>query len=186
MRKPRKLMLRLTVGAMLLVVFYFSWTLLFNGNDTIQLLQPDKPYTSIAQVLQDSRFKGKIIYGDIWGTSCIPCIEEFKNHTQPLKQHYKGKQDVAFLYLCIDSHPGAEYRWKKRVKEYNIQGDHVLLTEEQFYTFYDQVAGQPDAAKYIPRYFIADRSGNILIQQARRPSENKALYNQIDSTLNIQ
>jgi hypothetical protein len=113
-------------------------------------------------------------------------MEEFKNHTQPLKQHYKGRNDIAFLYLCIDNHAGAEYRWKKRIKDYDIEGNHVLLTEEQFYKLYDQVAGQADVAKYIPRYFISDRGGNVIVRQARRPSENRALYSQIDSTLSLQ
>ena len=186
MRKPLKAIFGLIIGVVLIASVYFGWTLLFGGNDKIQLIQPDKPYTSISQILQDGRFKGKVVYGDIWGTSCLPCIEEFKHHTQPLKQHYKGQEDVAFLYLCIDNHPGAEYRWKKRIKDYNIQGHHVLLTEEQFNATYYQVVCQVDPVKYIPRYFISDRGGKVIVHQARRPSENRALYSQIDSTLNLQ
>ncbi|GAB3736903.1 hypothetical protein GCM10028816_39830 [Spirosoma lituiforme] len=185
MRKPTKAVFGFIVGVIFVTSVYVGWTLIFAGNDDIQLIQSDKPYTSVVQILQDKRFKNKVVYGDIWGTSCLPCLEEFKHHTQPLKQHYKGREDIAFLYLCIDNHPGAEYRWKKRIKEYNIQGHHVLLTEEQFNTFYDQVVGRADPVKYIPRYFIADRGGQVIVHQARRPSENKALYSQIDSTLNL-
>ena len=185
MKKSPKMIFKLVAGLVLIASAYFGWTLLFSGNDSIQLIQPRKSFESITQILQDGRFKGKVVYGDIWGTSCPPCMEEFKNHTKPLKQHYRGREDVAFLYLCVDSHPGAEYRWKKRIKDFDIQGNHVLLTEEQFYKFYDQVAGKADAAKYIPRYFISDRGGNVIVQQARRPSEYKALYSEIDSTLSL-
>jgi len=177
------LLLRLAIGSIVLAFAYFGWTLFFSENEKTQFISSDKPYTSIDQILQDERFNGKLVYGDFWGTSCMPCIEEFREYTQPLKNYYKGRNDIVFLYLCVDNNLGAEYRWKKRIVDNNVQGYHVLLNQEQFDRLYDQVADQKDAVKYIPRYFIRDKRGHLVVRQAKRPSDEKILYRQIDSTL---
>lgn len=88
MKKYLGLFLKLLAGASLLAVSYFGWPLFYQGTDRIKLLEPSKPYTSITEILQVDELRGKVIYADMWGTTCGPCLEEFKNHTKPLKRQY--------------------------------------------------------------------------------------------------
>lgn len=184
MKKPLNAFLKLLAGASLLAIIYFGWTLRYQGDEKIRLLEPSKPYTSIKEILQADELKGKVIYADMWGTTCGPCLEEFKNHTKPLKNQYQHNENIAFLYVCLDKHPGAAYRWKKRIKEFDIQGYHVLLNEDQFIKFYSEIANNSRSTQHaIPRYFIVNKKGDFVARNAKRPSDYKRLYVQLDSTL---
>ncbi len=184
MKRSLNVFLKLAAGAILIAIVYFGWTLLYQGDDSIRLLEPSKPYTSIKEILQTDELRGKVVYADMWGTTCGPCLEEFKNHTKPLKKQYQNNKSVAFLYVCLDKHPGAEYRWKKRIKDFDIKGYHVLLNEEQFVKFYGEIANTSGSEQYaIPRYFIVSQRGDFVSRDAKRPSDYKTLYAQIDSTI---
>ncbi|MBB6128325.1 hypothetical protein [Mucilaginibacter lappiensis] len=43
--------------------------------------------------------------------------------------------------------------------------------------------GIPDSGQGYPHYLIADRSGNILIKNSKRPSDGDALYQQLSAAL---
>lgn len=54
-------------------------------------------FKSIDDYFKLDKFKGKVIYVDVWGTRCGPCIKEFEYH-KGLKEKFKDKS-VEFLYL---------------------------------------------------------------------------------------
>src|SRR5687768_4739597 len=84
------------------ILLYILTLAAFNGNaqtDTSKIIMygDTTQFNSIEDIIALPALKGKVIYIDMWGTRCIPCIEEFP-YISALKSRYKGKQ-VAFVYL---------------------------------------------------------------------------------------
>ncbi len=95
---------------------------------------------------------GKVVYIDNWATWCGPCKQEFKTATPELKK--KFGETVEFVYLC---HKSDEKLWKPTISEYQIEGKHYFVTDEQFNALQEQlnITG-------FPTYNIIDKKGNIL------------------------
>lgn len=93
--------------------------------------------------------KGKTIYIDIWATWCSPCKRQLP-HSIKMQEMF---QDVEFVYLCCQS---KEETWENVIKQYQINGTHILLTEEQFDYMKEKftIAG-------VPHYILIDKNGNI-------------------------
>jgi hypothetical protein len=137
----------------------------YNGDDEIVLLNSGKPYTSLQDILNLPEFKNKIVYVDVWGTYCTPCFNEFEKYTSQLTQRYKSAGDIAFLYICTDSHPMPEMRWKDRIKTYRPKGYHVLVESDEEAKLSNEVFGSALEGKYfpyVPCYFIVGKDGKIV------------------------
>lgn len=99
-------------------------------------------------------FKGKVIYLDFWFGACAPCHALFGN-IKPVKEHFKGNEEVVFLTVSVDD----KETWKQSLKKFNIPGYHVY-TE-------DRERRHPVIAAYrvsgYPTTFLIDKQGNIFI-----------------------
>jgi len=100
----------------------------YKGDKTVILLDAGQAYTSFKKIITRPEFKNKVIYVDVWGTSCPPCFEEMKNYTPQLTAHYNDTADIAFLYICIDRQPLPALRWKQKLQLLKPAGYHVLVT----------------------------------------------------------
>ena len=112
---------------------------------------------------------GKKIYIDIWATWCKPCILEFANNEALEK--IMDENDIQQLFICIDSDLQVK-NWKDCIKQYNLTGTHIRVNKEfssdiqkLFFTF----GGRIQIA--IPRYILIDEEGNIMVKNAKRPSQ---------------
>lgn len=119
-----------------------------------------------------SRFKGKVLYIDFWAPWCSPCISEMP-YSKKLQFEFTGK-DVVFIYLANRC---TEESWKATISTENILGEHFLLDEEQYkkLALILNITG-------IPHYLLVDKSGNIVNNDAPRPShltELKSLINKL-------
>jgi thiol-disulfide isomerase/thioredoxin len=116
----------------------------------------EKP--TILDDLKD-KYKGYVLYIDIWGTWCGPCYENFK-YAPTIKKAFENKK-VAFIYLCSTCN---KEKWEKDIKEYNLDGEHVFLTSEQNATLSKEfkIIG-------VPRFIIIDKKGKIVDDNATRP-----------------
>lgn len=100
-------------------------------------------------------YRGKIVYIDVWGSWCHPCLENLK-HAGELKEQLKDF-DIVYLYLASGTTDSA---WKGVIKEYNLTGEncvHYNLPAEQqtLIEQYLNVTGYPT-------YRLLNRNGALL------------------------
>ena len=99
-------------------------------------------------------YKGKIVYMDIWGTWCQPCVQAIK--ASPKMKEAVKDYDVVYLYFAIQSEDKA---WKSSIAE-------LGLTKPN-YVHYNLPKQQQDAVtEYlavdgVPFYVLFDKNGNM-------------------------
>lgn len=147
-------------------------------------------YKSIDDILQLPDLKGKVVYVDIWGTSCVPCIEEFK-YLPELKAQFKG-QEVVYLYLSspytLEWSPQNATKSKALIVKHNLEGLNVLISAECYdQGFYQKYKDKipPKLMYSIPMYLLVDKQGNIVKFNAPRPSSKEILYAEIQKLLEM-
>lgn len=150
-------------------------------NDKIRFLTLAKDDTAL-QNLYNANFKGKVVYIDFWGTTCGPCLDEFRHFTQPLKNKYKSK-NISFLYICGGSYLRHEYMWREQIKKYNIEGNHIFLEFDQYANLYRNLVDNKKILITMPRYMILDKTGKVVISDAKRPSDRDSLSSQLNRYL---
>lgn len=107
------------------------------------------------------KHKGKVMYIDIWATTCGACINEF-SYTHELYKTFEDNNNVAFINLCINSD---KKEWQKIVNENHLKGDNYLLSKLQSQLLLDKLN-----IYSIPIYLIIDKEGLLINKQAPRPS----------------
>ncbi|MFT3946376.1 MAG: redoxin family protein [Agriterribacter sp.] len=147
-----------------------------NTNENIRFITTDTNFPSFQKLYADN-FKGRVVYIDFWGTTCGPCLQEFRNFTKPLKTRYKNRNDITYLYIAR----GNEYLWRKQIEKYDIEGVHIFLSASQYDKLYKALTN--DSSILMPHYLITDKLGNIVEANAKQPSEGDSLYLQLDKYL---
>lgn len=160
----------LTLGMLIITISFklYLW-MRFTGNDQIQFLSLSPSDTSIVTICK-THFKNKVVYVDFWGTSCGPCLAELKNFTHPLKQHFKNRSDIAYLYVC----GGHKLIWKQQIQNLGVEGTHLFLDAPAYSHFFKQaVKGDNDTIVAMPRYLVIGKNGEVADTNAPRPSDTK-------------
>ncbi len=106
------------------------------------------------------KYEGKVIYLDFWASWCRPCKGEMP-HSLKLQEKFKDK-NVAFVYISTDRDVNA---WKNAINTLNITGEHYHVNQN----VHTQMMEKFDV-RYIPRYVIIDKQGNVVDAKAKRPS----------------
>lgn len=119
------------------------------------------------------KHKNRVIVLDFWYTGCGPCRRDFESMKTIKKDLIT--EDVDFVYLCYSS---TEYNWKNVIKEFNIQGDHYLLTSDQF-SYFSKTFDISSA----PRYILINKEGRIVNSNFRPPMESNGYLSALKENL---
>lgn len=159
------------------ITFYNS---LNNGIENIKFIENSDRFQKFQSLLDLEEFKGSILYIDIWGPNCGPCLQEFK-YSKELKERYNN-DPVKFIYLASLNRSTDILKWKNLIKKYQLYGYHLNISTD-FYKNIWIIPGITDVYM-IPHYIIVDKNGNITYPNAERPSSHEKLYKQLDDMIN--
>jgi thiol-disulfide isomerase/thioredoxin len=181
LRKPiiKKAALYLGVGVVVLIATLMVKYVIdtrYKGNESIHFMEND--FSTIHDILNQQPFKDKIVYIDLWFSSCGPCIQEFKK-LPALKEQLKNL-DVEYLYLAREtSHPNSKQLWKNAIKKHNLQGWHVYMTDELKENLWDLLNKKTGVTQAYPHYMLVNRSNEIILYDASSPSEKEKIVEEI-------
>lgn len=111
--------------------------------------------------------KGKVVLVNFWATWCVPCIAEMPS-LQTLYDDYGDK--VEFVLVTSDT----KDKVVPFMKEHNFS-----------MPIYNQVSKAPEefATRTIPKTFLLDKKGNIVIEAARADWDTKKTRKLLDQLL---
>ncbi|AUP79958.1 TlpA family protein disulfide reductase [Flavivirga eckloniae] len=112
-------------------------------------------------------FKGKYVYIDVWATWCGPCIYQMP-FLDKVEKKYHGK-NIQFVTISVDERKNYE-KWRAFIDKEKLDGIQLLADnalESDFIKGYS-IAG-------IPRFILIDPHGNIVNNNAPRPSDEKLI-----------
>ncbi len=118
------------------------------------------------------RYKGKVIYIDVWATWCEPCMLEMK-YAKDLHKMYENIDDITFVNLCFASKANS---WVETIQHNSIGGENYFVASD-------------DAAKMMlsafklqgyPSYILIDKDGKFVTTSAYRPSQLDKLSSQLE------
>ena len=112
-----------------------------------------------------SEYKGKVLFVDIWGTWCAPCIAEFP-HLRAIQEHFKDNPNVMIMSLSCDIERKPE-RWLPFLQQ---RGDEItwhqfMLTKEG-----NKVTSEVYYIYGIPHFMLIDKEGNFVSYDGPHPS----------------
>lgn len=112
-----------------------------------------------------SEYKGKVLFVDIWGTWCAPCIAEFP-HLRAIQEHFKDNPNVMIMSLSCDIERKPE-RWLPFLQQ---RGDEItwhqfMLTKEG-----NKVTSEVYYIFGIPHFMLIDKEGNFVSYDGPHPS----------------
>ena len=118
-------------------------------------------------------YKGKIVYMDVWGTWCQPCINAIK--ASPAMKEAVKDYDIVYLYFTCGSEEAA---WKGCIAELGLTKPnyvHYNLPQNQQNAVLDylKVGG-------VPSYFLFDKQGNMEILDRGHIGDIQGFKNKID------
>ncbi|PHN00537.1 TlpA family protein disulfide reductase [Flavilitoribacter nigricans] len=126
----------------------------------------------ILSVVEQERYRGRVLFLDIWGTWCGPCRDEFP-HMQKVKDELQDAE-ITYLYFSDEKTEAPEAHWMKTVKFYNLKGDHYLVKKDLIFQFLKDIDQYKPMFSY-PTYMIVNRRGEIIDHAAPNPSDKEAL-----------
>ncbi len=141
---------------------YNNITLTAKGNPSLEF----KNYKNAAggtTSLQD--LKGSYVYIDVWATWCGPCLVQIP-HLKQLEEEYRNS-NVKFVSISVDDIKKQD-DWLEMVKNKKLSGIQIMA---------DQALKSDFIKSYnissIPRFLLIDPEGNIISNDAPKPSSSK-------------
>lgn len=146
--------------------------ILFRNNEQVVELDKVKSpvvVNDVSTVAQDkiienivSKYKGKVIFIDLWATWCGPCLEAM-NQFSDTKGQFKDK-NVVFVYITNGSSP--QKLWEAKIQ--GIGNDHYYLSKDQWYYMMNHFGFEA-----IPSYVLYSKEGTLVKKFTGFPGNEK-------------
>jgi thiol-disulfide isomerase/thioredoxin len=123
-------------------------------------------------------YRGKVIFVDVWGTWCSPCIRNIRKYAPVLEEKFRGK-DVVFMYLANRS---PVLTWRNLIRQLHLTGEqivHYRLPEQQ-----QSLLEKKLKVRNFPTYFIIDRAGNVSDYKVSYPMNVPETIAEMEKALN--
>ncbi|MDR2653464.1 MAG: TlpA family protein disulfide reductase [Prevotellaceae bacterium] len=122
-------------------------------------------------------YRGKVIFIDVWGTWCGPCLSNIKNYSHRFEEKFKDK-DLIFMYLANKS---PENAWRNYIKQQQLTGEqivHYRLPDLQ-----QNLLERKLNVNSFPTYFIIDRKGKITDYKVHYPMDFENVVKELEKVL---
>tara|TARA_R110001583_G_scaffold195006_1_gene368457 strand:+ start:844 stop:2214 length:1371 start_codon:yes stop_codon:yes gene_type:complete len=106
--------------------------------------------------------RGKLVYIDIWGTWCVPCIQEIPA-LKKIEKEFRD-QDIYFVSISIRD---KKENFENFVHEKELTGIQLFAPNMNISFFKEY------QLKTVPRFILIDKEGKILDANAYKPSDPK-------------
>lgn len=126
-----------------------------------------------------SKYKGSVIYIDLWASWCSPCMKEIKK-MHNVKEHYKDK-NIVFLYITMDLDRDKCNKAIDQNKIIEKDRNYYIIDIEKDNKYSEIVSNRS-----IPQYLIYDKEGVLRNTNAPGPSKRKELYKELDKYLDLE
>lgn len=147
------------------------------NNKNIEILKQNQ-YKSISELIVDN-YKGKAVFVDIWATWCAPCKLEFKFNNE--LENFLISQNISLLYLTVDNLKAIK-KWEDFIVENKIVGNHYFPDD----AFKENLKKKLEVEGLnipVPRYLLFNSNGQLILRNAKRPSQKEELYEEISNAL---
>ena len=111
-------------------------------------------------------FRGKIVYIDVWATWCGPCRRELP-HLKTLKEQYKDNPNLVIIGISADAIRDIQ-KWRDFVAAEELGGIQLHGRTDD-----DTDIGKLYQVNALPRFFLIDREGRVVSNNAPRPSSDE-------------
>ena len=100
------------------------------------------------------KYKGRVIFIDFWGTSCVPCVKAMKL-MKPVKKEFEG-QPISYVFITSQNASPLEI-WQRMIPD--IGGEHYRLTRKQnkYFTERFNITG-------VPFYLLVNKRGEVVYE----------------------
>lgn len=115
-----------------------------------------------------SDFKGKLLYIDVWGTWCTPCIEEFP-YLRKLQRHFANCHDIIIMSIACDKDSD---HWKAFI---NKRSNELIWKQYFIEAKSNKRLDDVYLVTGIPRFIVIGKDGNIINPDCIRPSDSELI-----------
>lgn len=150
------------------------------SNDSKKILYTaSNQYEDLTQIIKE-KFNGKPVFVDLWASYCAPCKVEF-GYSSGLHK-FLDNNNVEILYVSVDNASQIK-KWEKDIYGYELKGNHYFASSTILSNIRKLVNEKDDV--YIPRYLLFNIKGELVLKNAKKPSEGEKLYSEIRESLNL-
>ena len=110
-----------------------------------------------------AKFRGSVVYIDVWASWCVPCIAAF-DETKELLQ-YGESENFEVVGISIDRLEDWS-EWRDVINKHNLSWNQYILPEQLL-----SIQTEGLDINSIPRYLILDKNGRLAVMDAPHPGD---------------